>query len=101
MPFLLVAGKLLTGAIAAVTVVAAVVMICYANVMRRLRVHKRHNKDIGRLVRTELDNGNFKVVGSVLSRRPLGIFPRHVQHQKVFEGRLDAQMERFSTGETG
>jgi hypothetical protein len=93
LPLLLLAGKLLFGAAAAAGVAAVIFIICYDDVVRKLQQHKLHNKDIGVLVKQHMDNGNVRVVGSVFSKRPLGIFARKLQHEEVFEGKLDPQLE--------
>lgn len=97
LPLLLVAAKLVSGAAAAAAAVA-VVTICFDQVMRNLRREKVHSKDIGKLVKEHLDNGKVRVVGSVLSNRPLGIFPRHVRYEEVFSGKLDPQLEALFGG---
>ena len=96
LPILLLAAKLASGA--AVAAAFAVVMICFDQVMRNLLLHKVHSRDLGELVKRHLENGRVRVVGSVLSNRPLGIFPRHVRHEEVFEGKLDPQLEALFGG---
>jgi hypothetical protein len=84
---------LLFGAVAAGGVAVAILIICYDDVIRNLQQHKLHNKDIGVLVKQHMENGNVRVVGSVFSKRPLGIFSRTLQHEEVFEGKLDPKLE--------
>lgn len=98
LPLVFLAGKLLAGAAAAAIAVVAIVFIYFDDVMRKLRQHKRHDKEIGRLIKEHLDNGKVKIVASVLSKHPLGIFPRHVQHEETFEGRLDERLEALFQG---
>jgi hypothetical protein len=95
LPLLLLAGKLLLGAAAATSVAVAIFIISYRDIVRNLQQHKLHDKDIGELVKEHLKNGNVRVVGSVWSKRSLGIFPRQLQHQEVFEGKLDSELEHI------
>jgi hypothetical protein len=84
---------LVFGALVAGGVAVAILIICYDDIIRNLQQHKLHNKDIGILVKQYMENGNVRVVGFVFSKRPLGIFSRKLQHEEVFEGRLDPKLE--------
>lgn len=49
-----------------------------------------HEKDIGELIQEHLANGKVRVVGSVFSKRSMGVFPRKLRYRKFFEGKLDS-----------
>lgn len=93
LPLILLAGKLLLGAAAATGVAVAIVVVSYRDILGKMRLHKLNDKDIGELVSTALKNGNVRVVASVWSKKPLGILPRQLRHEEVFEGKLDSELK--------
>ncbi len=92
-PLVFIAAKLLSSAVTAAVVSAAIVAINHLQVLRALRQQKVKDEDIGELIRENLANGNVRVVGSVFSKRPLGVFPRKLRYREFFEGKLDSQLE--------
>jgi hypothetical protein len=93
LPLIRLAGKLLLGAAAATGLAVAIFVVSYRDILAKLQQHKLHDKDIGEMVKENLKNGNVRVVGSVWSKKPLGIFARQLRHEEVFEGKLDSELE--------
>lgn len=98
LPLVLIAAKLAASAAATAAVAAAIMVINYFKVLRALRRQKVHDKDIGELIQEHLANGNVRVVGSVFSKRPMGVFSRKLRYREIFEGKLDSHLESLFGG---